>query len=116
MFGKKQIALFLQNVQQLIQIYESNVIQPPLQFRDEPILPPPQFRDYAPISAPRTKKQSPVAVTRVQITEQRRALKGYTKSYELSFESTTDPLVQLQRTRSAIERKFHTILQQMKGF
>ena len=51
-----------------------------------------------------------------QITEQRRALKGYTKSYELSFESATDPLVQLQRTRSAIGRKFHTIVQQMKGF
>ena len=64
MFGKKQIALFLQNVQQLIQNYENNIIQPSPQFRDEPILPPSQFRDDAPIPAARTKKQSPVAAPR----------------------------------------------------
>lgn len=72
--ANRPIPALRQNVQQLIQNYENNIIQPP-----------PQFRDSAPIPAPRTKKQRPVADFRVQSREQRRALKGFTKSCELSI-------------------------------
>ena len=56
------------NVQQLIRYFENNPIPP-----------------YRPIPAPRTKKQKPIAVPRTQIGEKRKALKGFTKSYEIGL-------------------------------
>ena len=70
------------NVQQLIQHFENNPI--------------PRYR---PIPAPRTKKQQPVATPRTKIGEKRRALKGFTKSYEISLKSDRDALMQLQNAR-----------------
>lgn len=63
-----------------------------------------------PVPAPRTKKVQPVAARRTQITKTEKALKGYTKSFEILLKSEKDPLVHLQNTRLAIERLFGKIL------
>lgn len=87
------------NVQQLIQHFEANPI--------------PQ---YTAIPAPRMKKQQPVAAPRTRISEKRRALKGFTKSFEVSFRYDRDALVQLHNTRLAISQLFNVILSDTKGF
>ena len=43
-------------------------------------------------------KQQSVPVQRTKIMETKRALSGYTKSYEIELKPTVDPLVQLQNT------------------
>ena len=86
-------------VKQLIRFFENNPIPP-----------------YRPIPAPRTKKQQPVPASKTKIGEKRRALKGFTKSYEIGLKSDRDALVQLQNTRLAISRLFGTILNEIKGF
>ena len=68
------------------------------------------------IPAPRTKKQQPVAAPKTKIGEKRRALKGFTKSYEIGLKTDRDALVQLQNTTLAISRLFNTILNNTKGF
>ena len=87
------------NVQQLIQHFEANPIRP-----------------YKPIPAPRTKKQQPVPAPRTRINIKRRALKGFTQSFEISLKSDRDTLIQSQNTRLAISRLFGTILDNTKGF
>ena len=87
------------NVQQLIQHFEANPIRP-----------------YKPIPAPRTKKQQPVPAPRTRINIKRRALKGFTQSFEISLKSDRDALIQSQNTRLAISRLFGTILDNTKGF
>ena len=91
------------SVKQMVQDYEDNIIQPPLEFRD----------DYKPIPLPRTKK--PVPLPRTKIEQLSKALKGYTKSYEISIKNDKDPLAQLQNTRKAIEHHIRNILESMKG-
>ena len=86
-------------VKQLIRYFENNPIPP-----------------YRPIPAPRTKKQQPIAVPRTKIGEKRKALRGFTKSYEIGLKTDRDALVQLQNTRLAISRLFNTILNNTKGF
>ena len=87
------------NVQQLIRYFENNPIPP-----------------YRPIPTPRTKKQQPVAAPRAKIDEKQKALKGFTRSYEIGLKNDRDALVQLQNTRLAISRLFNTILNDIKGF
>ena len=87
------------NAQQLIRYFENNPIPP-----------------YRPILAPRTKKQQPIAAPRTKISEKRRALKGFTKSYEIDLKTDRDALVQLQNTRLTISKLFNTILNNTKGF
>ena len=62
------------------------------------------------------KKQQPVAAPRTRIDEKRRALRGFTKSYEIGLKSDRDALTQLQNTRLAINRLFGTILNYNKRF
>lgn len=57
----------------MVQEYENNIIPPPPEFRDKPV------------PAPRTKKQKPVPAPRTKIVEKRKALKGFTQSFEISF-------------------------------
>ena len=87
------------NVQQLIRYFENNPIPP-----------------YRPIPAPRIKKQQPIAAPRTKIGEKRRALKGFTKSYEIDLKTDRDALVLLQNTRLTISKLFNTILNNTKGF
>ena len=85
-------------VKQLIRYFENNnLYKPPRPKKQEPR---PQ-----PIPAPRTKTM-----------EKSKALKGYTKSYEIAIKNDKDILEQLQNTRLAISRFFEKILNQNKGF
>ena len=91
------------SVKQMVQDYEDNIIQPPLEFRD----------DYKPVPLPRTKKPTPLPRTKIE--QVKKALKGYTKSFEISIINTKDPLTQLQNTRKAVEYHIMKILTSMKG-
>ena len=104
------------SVKDMVQQYEDNVSSPPPQFRD----------DYKPIPAPRTKKplQAPIPTTRTKKTSEKRtiisqvkkALKGYTKSFDVELRDNKDPLLQLQKSRRAVEYLFNNLLVQTKGF
>ena len=104
------------SVKDMVQQYEDNVISPPPQFRD----------DYKPIPAPRTKKplQAPIPTPRTKkpsekrtiISQVEKALKGYTKSFDVELRDNKDPLLQLQKSRRAVEYLFNNLLVQTKGF
>ena len=66
-----------------------------------------------PIPKPRTKK--PVPLPRTKIEQVDKALKGYSKSFEIGIKNNKDPLVQLQSTRKALEHHIISILTSMKG-
>ena len=100
------------NVKQMVQDYEDNIIQPPLEFRDD-YKPVPLPRTKKPVPLPRTKK--PVPLPRTKITQLNKALKGFTKSFEISIINNKDPLTQLQNTRKAVEYHIMKILTSMKG-
>ena len=71
------------------------------------------------IPAPRTKKQvseKPISEKRTIVTKVDKALKGYTQSFEVELRDEKDPLVQLQKSRRAIEHLFKTLLIKTKGF
>ena len=84
-------------VKQLIFYFENNNLY-------KPPRPNKQQSRPQPIPAPRTKKQQPVAAPRTKIGEKQRALKGFTKLYEIGLKTDRDALVQLQNTRLAISR------------
>ena len=100
------------SVKQMVQEYEDNIIQPPLEFRDD-YKPVPLPRTKKPVPLPRTKK--PVPLPRTKITQLNNALKGFTKSFEISIINNKDPLTQLQNTRKAVEYHIMKILTSMKG-
>lgn len=105
-FNKKPIPAPRKSVKDMIQEYEDNIIRPPLEFRNT----------AKPIAKPRTKKPiKPVPLPRTKIEEVDKALKGYTKSFEISIKNNKDPLAQLQNTRKAIEYRIISILATMKG-
>ncbi|XP_068686771.1 uncharacterized protein [Montipora foliosa] len=87
----------------MVQDYENNIILPPLEFRD----------GYKPVPLPRTKK--PVPLPRTKIEQTVKALKGYTKSFEINIKNNKDPLIQLQNTRNAVANHIENILISMKG-
>ena len=66
-----------------------------------------------PVPAPRTKK--PVPEPRTKIEQTAKALKGYTKSYEMSIKNDKDPLAQLNSTRKALAYHITSVLTSMKG-
>ena len=101
--SRKPIPAPRKSVKQMVQEYEDNIILPPLEFRD----------DYKPIPKPRTKKPTPLPRTKIEEVD--KALKGYTKSFEISIKNDKNPLVQLQNTRLAIENHITKILTSMKG-
>ena len=96
------------SVKQMVKQYEDNIIQPPAEFRD----------NYKPVPAPRTKKNAvkkPVRTPRTIIQQKDKALKGYTKSFEIGIKNNKDPLAQMQNTRKAIEQHAITLLNEMRG-
>ena len=109
------------SVKDMVQQYEDNIIIPPPEFRDDykPI-PAPRTKKplQAPIPTPRTKKPSekPVPEKRTIISQVEKAVKGYTQSFEVELRDEKDPLVQLQKSRRAIEHLFKNLLVQTKGF
>ena len=101
------------SVKAMVQQYEDNVISPPPQFRD----------DYKPIPLPRTKKplQAPIPASRTKkpvpekrtiISQVEKALKGYTQSFDVELRDEKDPLLQLQKSRRAVEYLFNNLLVQ----
>ena len=107
--NKKPIPTPRKSVKDMVQRYEENIISPPLEFRD----------DHKPIPTPRTKKQTsekPVPKKRTIISQVEKALKGYTQSFDVELREEKDPLVQLQKSRRAIEYLFKNLLVQTKGF
>ena len=98
------------SVNQMVQDYENNIILPPLEFRDKPV---PAPRTKKPVPAPRSKK--PVPAPRTKIEQTAKALKGYTKSFEINIKNNKDPLMQLQNTRKAVANHIENILISMKG-
>ena len=101
--SRKPIPAPRKSVKQMVQDYEDNIILPPLEFRD----------DYKPVPAPRTKKPTPLPWTKIEQVD--KAMKGYTKSFEIGIKNNKDPLEQLQNTRKAIEYHIISILTSMKG-
>ena len=57
----------------------------------------------------------PVPMPRTQINQVDKALKGYTKSYEIGIKNNKDPLEQLQNTRSAVKHHINALLDEIKG-
>ena len=92
------------SVKDMVKQYEDNTIKPPSELID----------DHKPIPAPRTKK--PVPEKRTIISQVEQALMGYTKSFDIELRDKKDPLVQLQKSRRAIEYLFKNLLVQTKGF
>ena len=113
---KRPVPTPRKSVKDMVQQYEDNVISPPPQFRD----------DYKPIPLPRTKKplQAPIPTPRTKkpsekrtiISQVEKALKGYTKSFDVELRDKKDPLLQLQKSRRAVEYLFNNLLVQTKGF
>ena len=52
---------------------------------------------------------------KIKINEKAKALKGYTKSFEIGIKNNKDPLKQLQSTRKGIKFQIESILKSMKG-
>ena len=98
---KRPIPAPRKSVNQMVQDYENNIILPPLEFREKPV------------PAPRTKKPVPAPRTIIEQTD--KALKGFTKSYNINVKNKKDPLVQLQNTRKAVANHIENILISMKG-
>ena len=114
---KRPIPTPRKSVKDMVQQYEDNIIIPPPEFRDDykPIpLPRTKKPLQAPIPAPRTKK--PVPEKRTIISQVEKALKGYTKSFDVELRDKKDPLLQLQKSRRAVEYLFNNLLVQTKGF
>ena len=64
---------------------------------------------------PELKKQQLVPASRTKINQKGRDFQGITQSFEISFKSSRDALIQLQNTRLAISTLFGTILKNTKG-
>ena len=79
-----------------------------------------------PIPAPRTQKSldayipskpsQPIPEKRTIIAQVKQALQGFTKSFDIELRDNKDPLVQLQKSRKAIEYLFNNQLKITKGF
>ena len=78
------------SVKQMAQEYEDNIILPPIQFRDgyKPI-PMPRTKKQVldnPVPLPRTKKlvlEKPIPLPSTKIEQTKKAIEGYTKSFEI---------------------------------
>ena len=62
-------------------------------------------------------KQNPVPLApQTNITEVRRAVKGYARAFKINIMNDRDPLIQLQETREEIGRFFKRLKVEMGGF
>ena len=111
------------SVKDMVQQYEDNIRD------DHKPIPAPRTKKplQAPIPAPRTKKplQAPIPAPRTKklvpekrtiISQVEKALQGYTKSFDVELRDKKDPLLQLQKSRRAVEYLFNNLLVQTKGF
>ena len=103
------------SVNQMAQEYESNIIQPPPEFRDKPVPAPRRNIQQMVQEYESNIIQPPTSLPRTIIKETAKALKGYTSSYKISIKHSTDPLLQLQNTRLAVGHHIKKALSAMKG-
>ena len=61
---------------------------------------------------PQTEESEPTEAT---FAQKEKALRGFTRSYEISLINRQDPLIQLQNTRSLIKNNLLKVLKEMKG-
>ena len=61
---------------------------------------------------PQTEESKPTEAT---FTQKEKALRGFTRSYEISLINRQDPLIQLQNTRLLIKNNLLKVLKEMKG-
>ena len=54
-------------------------------------------------------------VTGPTFTQKEKAMRGFTRSYEIGLTNRQDPLIQLQNTRSVIKNNLLKVLKEMKG-
>ena len=96
------------SVKDMVQQYEDNIILPPI--------PAPRTKkpSQAPIPTPKTKKPIPEKRTIISLVE--KALRKYAQSFKIELRDKMDPLIQLQKSRKAIEYLFKNLLVQTKGF
>ena len=113
---KRPVPTPRKSVKDMVQQYEDNII---IQPSEKPI-PAPRTKKPSekPIQAPKTKKPSekPVPEKRTIISQVEKALKGYTQSFDVELRDKKDPLLQLQKSRRAVEYLFNNLLVQTKGF
>ena len=105
------------SVKELVDYFERQRLPAPpsewLQEIEQLNRPVPAPRTKRPVAAPRTK--IPVAAPRTIIQETNKALKGFTKSYEINIKNNKDPLMQLQNTRKAVAIHIEKMLKSMTG-
>ena len=61
------------------------------------------------------EQTEPTEPTEPTFTQKEKALRGYTRSYEIGLANRQDPLIQLQNTRSVIKNNLSNVLNEMKG-
>ena len=101
----------------MVQDYEENYKPVPTPRTYKPV---PAPKTYKPVPAPRTYK--PVSAPRIIVKEVNKALKGYTKSYEVSIfkhlhdeRGLINPLIQVQKSRLPIAHTIKKQVDEMKG-
>ena len=95
------------SVKELVDYFERKRLpSPPSEWLEE-------IEQLKPVPAPRTRKPVPAPRTKIEQTD--KALKGFTKSYEINIKNNKDPLMQLQNTRKAVANHIENILISMKG-
>ena len=101
----KPIPTLRKSVKNMVKDYEENILLPPFEFRDKPI------------PAPRTKKTlvKSIPAPRTKVIQTDKALKSFTKSFEISIKHNKDPLIQLTNIRKAIESLLKKQLDEMNG-
>ena len=126
----QKVANWLKWSKNIDKVIEKNIILPPKKFgNDYKPVPAPRTKKLLdkPVPAPRTKKllDKPVPAPRTKIeqteqteptfTQKEKALRGFTRSYEIGLTNRQDPLIQLQNTHSVIKNNLLKVLNEMKG-
>ena len=108
------------SVKKMVEDYEQRVAPVAAPRTKRPVAPVAAPRTKRPVAAPRTNipvqiSRKPVPAPRTFISKKNKALKGFTKSYEINIKNNKDPLMQLQNTRKAVAIHIEKILKSMTG-
>ena len=111
------------SVNQMAHEYEQNIIMshptpiPAIRKKRATVLPHSETASVKqiPVYTAEVKQIKPITLPRTIIKETNKALKGFTSSYEISINNSTDPLLQLQNTRLAVGYHIKKSLSAMKG-
>ena len=111
------------SVNQMAHEYEQNIIMshttpvPAIRKKRATTVPPSENVSVKqiPVYTAEVKQINPIKLPRTIINETNKALKGFTSSYEININNSTDPLLQLQNTRVAVGYHIKKSLSAMKG-